>query len=613
MNLIKTGNLVKYFAVLAALAFPTYILVVIAYYYANVPFWDSYDIGVAIIKSFYSHHLNWYEFWQPHVGHRLVLTRLFFLADYLLLHGNQLAIILITFVLQILLWLIFVVQLKALFLTENKQQQGGIHRYQYWALIIVISAMMFAPQLGQIWFWAVLLQCALTTLFFVAALFSVKPQPINKIQLITPIIFALLATLSSFNGLIVWPTLVTMLILNRYPYRYIGWYVITGLIVIIGYAYHLPLSVLTHVTVTWFERIDYFFAFLGSPFGYNSRFSELLGMLSFGLYLICAGLIFLPQVSKQQRNQLIPWLALAALGVGSAILGSIGRAGIAGVAQALSDRYISFSAPFWIGLFVIITVLYRVYGRYLGAVLNYCLRIIMGLVSIMLLTGYCLTAIYRPITARTYQNGIKLAELALKNDIYLVNPLLKMTQLYPVRKRVLKNLSFLRQHSLVFFHERQQPIIGKNIRQLHLVITKKSNRGRFNSINFHHANVNTCKYGFDKGLATSGWVAGQAVKIDTIYIVNGNGRILGLGKVYSKHPYLSYLLSLLVIHNTLLAWRGFVGPELLAQNSRSVKLYAYVKYRHHNQLYRIPGVQQLKTGYGCTIPAVPHVANVKVQ
>lgn len=567
---------IKIFSITCCLLFFINIIHIILYYGVNIPFWDEYDTAINIAPQFYLHNFNLYYFWLPHNVHRIVIEKFLYLLDYTIFKGNEYVLFFCQLFIQSILFFIFVFTLKKILSTSS---------VKFWISLIIISALLFAPQMGQIWFWSFVIQQTLTSLFFCAAIFSLKFSEENLLNDTATLLLALMCTISSFNGLIIWPALTILLFFGQAKIRRMLGFSLLGIIVILFYSYHLNVFS-TECSTTLSHRIVYFFAFLGSVFSTTKvHFSEKIGIASFIAY--CFFLLFINlKSSLGEKRKLLPWFGIGLLTMGSAILGAIGRVNMS-VGEAISERYIPLSVPFWIGLLAI-TFYYFPYSkrRY---------KILIVITGILLAMFYFQTPISK-------EDGLKLQEyvseasFAIKSDVFVVNPPLEIGYLNPQPNTSLDALENFKKYNLALFHHDISNITKQNIAELNLQMGNQVHDGSFNVSKIMDQKINPCTSGFDKGWYVSGDVVKSAKFPEIIYILDSKGSIWGAGKP-----------QLLQNETNKISWAGFIVSKLV--KPKKITLYAWVKYPGDNVLSKIQPSQTIKTGLSCKIVSNTRLIN----
>lgn len=527
---------------------------------------------INIAPQFYLHNFNLYYFWSPHNLHRLVLERILYLLDYKIFHGTEYVLFFCQLLLQTIVLFLFTFSLKKILPPNN---------IKFWISLIIFSALLFAPQMGQIWFWSFVLQQTLTSLFFCAAIFSLKFSEENLLNDTATLLLALMCTISSFNGLIIWPSLIILLFFGKAKIKRTLGFSLFGIIVILLYRYQLNIFDSDYST-TLSHRIIYFFAFLGSVFSRNkAHFAEKIGIVAFIAY--CFFFLWLNLKNTLEiRRKMLPWFGIGLLALGSGILGAIGRANLS-VTEAISDRYIPLSALFWIGLLAII--IYYIEGRKKGY------TILFFIVCFFLSVFYYQTSAQESLNI---QGSISETAFAIKSDIFVVNPPLEFGYLNPQPETTLKALENFKELNLALFHQKNSNITKKNIADLNLKLGHDALTGSFDINETSNNKIDPCASSFDKGWYVSGNIVKSGQFPEIIYIIDANGSIWGAGKP-----------QLLQNEPNKISWAGFIVSKLV--KPKKITLYAWIKYPDSNILSKILQSQTIKTGLSCKIVVNPAI------
>ncbi len=171
------------------------------------------------------------------------------------------------------------------------------------------------------------------------------------------VVFALLGSLTYSTALAVWPVLCATVVLMRLHLRIILLYVSFAVLVcgiyLLTYktpSYHPPLSGISNsVTITYIP------IYLGAIFTSYVNVALSIGII--GL-IASAGFVgyWLSPKAKPIRAFLLPWIAIQAYAVTTALMASASRSGL-GIEAARASRYASLPSLFWLSL-TVVTVLW---------------------------------------------------------------------------------------------------------------------------------------------------------------------------------------------------------------------------------------------------------------
>jgi len=328
-----------------SILFPCFILYMVATQWVDLPRFESWNHTLVIMQKYYHHKMTLNDFIVPvNCPHRDILLIVFFFVDYVLFAASRFPLLMVHFANQLLLLLVMAVYVKRLVPFSSKQ---------YSILLIIFSAILFAPQMRDIWVWPYTIEYTLVEVFFVSAIFSLKQQYQSYHEFILPIVLGILASLSSANGLVIWPVFVMLLLIDRAPLRYVVGMMLVGALTIALYKFQNPyLSTgILNPHQPFVHRIYYFFAFIGSLFSAGADgVAGVMGFVGVILFALCGShVVFSGRISQEDRRQLFKWLAISALAIASGVIAAYGRLDKS-IGQALTTRYLPLTMPFWCSL-----------------------------------------------------------------------------------------------------------------------------------------------------------------------------------------------------------------------------------------------------------------------
>lgn len=203
---------------------------------------------------------------------------------------------------------------------------------------------------GTIWFFSNALSvAAITTL--------VRRADRDRFGSLWPVLaFGIAGAFSHSTHLILWPALVAGGLFLRLSWRQMA---LLGL----GTACVAALFALSYEPLPYHPEMNtrhprallyYAAVYVGALFTGEVATARLVGLIGFGAslaLLVAAAWLWLAKTpaAKELRRQLAPWLMVLFYGAGNASMTAVGRSGF-GEAQAMSSRYGSLAALFWIGL-----------------------------------------------------------------------------------------------------------------------------------------------------------------------------------------------------------------------------------------------------------------------
>ena len=330
-------------ALLLALVPPLLALNLIGVHWVNIPFWDEWDLS-EIVCAYHEGTLHLSSFFALHMEHRIVFTRVLFLVNEIVFAGNRLPLLLLSFAAQCATLTLLLRQMRRLV-----SARAGL------VLTVVLSALLFPLAAVEVWLWAFLIQHTLAILFFALAVFALPvpaADPAAPPPSLRPTLWAgvwmVCAIYSSGSALILIGLLPLLAALYRLPRPHLYATLAASLFCAATYLgdYHPDKLPPGRFVVHTSDRLAYFFAFLGATTGERRLDASVqMGiMTALLLVAVVAGAVWWWRRTGDTR--LAPWLALAALPLGTALAGAMNRVDM-GVTQALSSRYTLLSALVW--------------------------------------------------------------------------------------------------------------------------------------------------------------------------------------------------------------------------------------------------------------------------
>jgi hypothetical protein len=311
----------------------------------NVPFLDEWTLAPLFAKL-RTGELRFSDLWAQHNEHRIVFPRLVLLALGRLTHWNTryecLASLAFALITLFLVW-------RLLVRTVGRLDAGLAH-----SLAIPASLLMFSLAQYDNWIEGFQIAVHLNVLGAVLATWALARRPEGWGGIAVASAGAVIASLSLASGLVVLGLIPLALAAARPPHwaRYAAatLVVAAGVAAFYFYGYHQPPEhpglhpILSYPGAF----VQYVLAYLGTPLGAGQPILAmswgLFGVLALGVSVLCV-YTRVPEL----RGALIPWCLLAGYVMLSAAGTGLGRFGL-GVEQALSSRYASIAAVFWIGV-----------------------------------------------------------------------------------------------------------------------------------------------------------------------------------------------------------------------------------------------------------------------
>ena len=320
------------------------IVVLIARYAVNVPVGDEWAL-VPLFEKWHSHQLTFADLYQQHNEHRIVVSKLIFLAFAQLTNWDLRAEMFFSVALCVL-------TSNALYMLLRQTFVGrGANVLPLW---VFANLLLFSPVQAQNWSWGFQLQMFIPNLCLVATLVILSSQhwP-TAAKLGISAILVTIATFSFANALLLWPILAFVLFIRGETKQSIASWLLISVVVIglylIGY-YHVPAGQPVHAK--WLDYPRYFLVFVGGA---------IVRGQSTAMIAAAAGLvIFICYFARLVRNRdglrlAAPWLAVVLFVLGSALLTAYSRVNWR-PKQALESRYATVSIYFYLALVVLALV-----------------------------------------------------------------------------------------------------------------------------------------------------------------------------------------------------------------------------------------------------------------
>jgi hypothetical protein len=339
-------NFLSWLALLAGFITVGSIVYVVILGYTPMAFWDQWaELSVLAERV---PPLRW--FWEPHNEHRILVPKLFLMADYYLFHAKQ----------KFLLASILAIQLAFLGLLSWSFRKFGHMRGAIWRTAVGVTAcFVFHPNqienFGQGFQITFILQNFLTALSFVALLISAQHRgdvntPGHRVRwnwLALSVFLAAAAMYSLAAGIVAWPVLLITAAALRMPRKAIAVIFIAACAFIASFLFHhqsldghaSPFHALRHPLT----MAEYVATYFGATF-FDQQLRKDLWSGVLGLVL---SVILVPPALRT-RSPLAVYLAmLSAQCVGTAILTSLGRLD-SGIMEAAAGRYQTVAVVFWL-------------------------------------------------------------------------------------------------------------------------------------------------------------------------------------------------------------------------------------------------------------------------
>jgi hypothetical protein len=343
-------------AIALAIALPgPFVLWVLLRNAVNIPFMDEWAWGVQLVQL-HDGMLSLGSLWQPHNEHRIFFPSLIALGLASVFGWN----------------VIFESVIGIAFLTLSQVPLYRITRDSLgknWgtAVFVIESAIFFS--LGQVenimwgfqftWFMIVFCMLCVVDLLRIKKTGFAEPTFAG--------VLCLIAAYSAAFGLLV-PIVaaITVALRRTFRLRDIAAWAVYAIVLVLVYMWHLQEDSVSfaqpHAPESFAVRIAFLAAYLGSPLAgwAGSNVCVWVGFVGLLLMLSCVLVFISVAKSGEARERWSPFLAIMFFAVGAAALTDYGRVDL-GVGEALSSRYTTLGADFWLALLSMIVLVLSAY------------------------------------------------------------------------------------------------------------------------------------------------------------------------------------------------------------------------------------------------------------
>ncbi|CAA9544408.1 MAG: hypothetical protein AVDCRST_MAG88-280, partial [uncultured Thermomicrobiales bacterium] len=214
------------------------------------------------------------------------------------------------------------------------------------ALTMPLSLLLLSYSQYENWLFPFQINFLLTVFGVVCSLWALTGPASGWRAFALAVAGALIASFSTLAGLMAWPAFLPAIL--RMGYRRAILWVGLAVAVIVPYTEGFPGQPTAARPPA--ALLGYALAYLGSPLGYpDVARAQLFAVL--GIVLLVGNLLVL-RPWRGEVGFVAPWLGLALFALACTALTTLGRE-VAGVAQALTSRYHTFAALWWVALVVV--------------------------------------------------------------------------------------------------------------------------------------------------------------------------------------------------------------------------------------------------------------------
>jgi len=298
----------------------------------DVPFWDEWE-SVDLVRHAEQGTLGWSHFWAFHNEHRIVVPRIINLLLIELTRWSR--------PWEMTFNLGLAVAQGAVLLACVRHTFGSPRAVL--ALTVPLSLLCLSWSQYENWLSPFTINLILTVVGAVVCMWALMREPIGNARLGLALLSALVSSLSSSAGLMLWPAFLPQVFWRLGYRRALMW---VAAAVLIGVPYFMGFPPRASASTPPLDVVRYALAFVGAPLGYpDVARAQLFGL---GLLLLAALNLLAAWRYGLDLCPLIPWSGLGLFALASATIISLGRGPTFGTAQALSSRYHAFSAWLWV-------------------------------------------------------------------------------------------------------------------------------------------------------------------------------------------------------------------------------------------------------------------------
>ena len=336
--------------VLLTLAPLIILIVTVARFGVDVPFWDQWNFVPLLGKS-----MEWgvslEDLWRLHNEHRLFFPRLIMLG---LAHLSAYSINY-----EVALILLLAVGIFLLVLVQLREALKDLKVTGFVWVIPVLSLLAFSLHQGENWVWGWQIQIFLNILAVVAGfMFLFRPR-LAWPSLAASLVCGIVATYSYANGLTYWIIGFLGLLLvpsvgkNKKRAMLSVWALVTGLVLFSYFFRFRPVipsgKPMLYFVSHPFEYAGYVFKYLGAAIINYQGYALVLGLTGVAIFFwLCWTVVYKKAASL---SALRPFVLIGLYSIACALLTGVGRVGF-GAEQAMSHRYVTFSNLLWYSNFI---------------------------------------------------------------------------------------------------------------------------------------------------------------------------------------------------------------------------------------------------------------------
>jgi hypothetical protein len=403
----------------------------------RVPYWDEWET-ISLVMKAKTGQLQFLDFWEFHSEHRILVPKLVDLVLIEVTRWNRQIEMTFDLALAIVTFAMLVYCIRRTLGSTNST----------FLMIAPLSVLYFSFSQGEDWFAPFQIAFYLTTWGATICVWAFSFANSCLRTFVIAMLGALIASYSSFSGLVVWLAFFPLIwTLGR---LYAAVWAASGVAVVLTYfvGFHTTASNVGPLTM-----FSYVLAYLGAPLGSGNVIrAQFFGAA--GLLILLVDLaMYWSRTREVARN--LSWLCLALFVLASAGVTARGRGG-SGVAQALASRYQVFSVLWWMVIFIVVWLLIgQLWKVALTKYNNHAvvpMRLVLGVNAafvLAILAGGVLTSRSGYEIADASQTVLRANEACIKNYATASDSCLGIY--YPVPSLLAARSSYLAQEHLNIF------------------------------------------------------------------------------------------------------------------------------------------------------------------
>jgi hypothetical protein len=298
----------------------------------RIPYYDQWEF-VPLLEKMHNHTLTLADVWRQHNEHRILFPKILMLVLARLSNWNIFLELCANMVIAAFILLLLLSLLRS---TSEETP--------FW-LKMFISLMVFSMFQSENWSWGWQIQIFLSVLGSVIAIWAADKWQGKAIGLTVVISGAVLSSYSFNTGLVTWPAvLVVMLLQKKWKRKHIMILLLACVVTVLLYYYNYT-KCPSHSFLFFFIEHPFLYAryvltYLGASLCWTYLFAPITALIM--LALISLAIINIWRFDKQKLRYLAPWLAFASYACLAACITGVGRTAN-GWQQAFVSRYTTFS------------------------------------------------------------------------------------------------------------------------------------------------------------------------------------------------------------------------------------------------------------------------------